>query len=325
MNAAAFVLIAAMIAGYVILDGYDLGLGAIHLIYARTDQERAASLAAIGPFWNGNEVMLISAAATLFALFPKAYAASFSGFYLPFIIVLWLLMVRGMSIELRGHFESDLWRGFWDVGFSISSALLALIFGVAIGNIIRGVPLDSSGYFAGTFAFLLNGYALAVAVFALLALAMHGAAFAWMRTDGVIAERGQRITRLLPFAVFVLFAIVTTMTLFIHPAARNPALWLAPILAFASLAGVRLARNGATALVASSLMLLALVTSAATTLFPSLLPSYPSGAGLDIYNAAPNAYSLNNAFFVAAIGFGAVLVYGTLAMRRMLARRIGTS
>jgi cytochrome d ubiquinol oxidase subunit II len=321
MNVAAFILLAGMLAAYVMLDGYDLGVGAIHLIAARTDRERAASLAAIGPFWNGNEVMLIAAGASLFALFPKAYAASFSGFYLPFIVVLWLLMVRGMSIELRGHFQSDLWRGFWDVGFSVASAMLALFFGVAIGNIIRGVPLDGEGYFAGTFAFLLNAYALAVGVFALIALAMHGSAFMWMRTDGELAARVQAISRSLVFVVLGLFVAVTVATLFVHPISRNPALWIAPIIALASLVSVRFAKDGRSALTASSVFLLALMASAAETLFPSLLPGYPNGApGLTIYNAAPGAYSIGTAFTTTVIGFGTALAYGTLAARRMLGR-----
>ena len=322
MNVAAFVLLAGMLAAYVMLDGYDLGVGTLHLILARSDRERAATFAAIGPFWNGNETMLIAAGATLFALFPRAYAASFSGFYLPFIIVLWLFMVRGMSIELRGHFASDLWRGFWDVAFSISSALLALVFGVALGNIIRGVQLDAGGYFTGTLAFLLNGYAIGVGVLALVALAMHGAAFLWMRVDATLEARPSGATRALVVPVFVLFALVTAATLFVHPVPRSGALWIAPVISLASLVAVWFARNGVRALTASSVFLLAMIASAAETLFPSLLPGFPSGApGLDIYNSATTAYSTGTAFTAAAIGVGAVLLYGTLAARRMLAAR----
>jgi cytochrome bd ubiquinol oxidase subunit II len=319
VNTAAFVLLAAMLAAYVMLDGYDLGVGTLHLILARSDRERAASFAAIGPFWNGNEVFLIAAAAALFALFPKAYAASFSGFYLPFIVLLWLLMVRGMSIELRGHFQSDLWRGFWDVAFSISSALLALVLGVALGNVVRGVPLDNSGYFAGSFAFLLNGYAIAVGALALVALAMHGAAFLWMRR--ALEPRARDAMRVLVIPVFILFAGVTAATLFVHPVPHSGALWIAPIVAVLSLVAVRLAKRGLHAITASSMFLLALITSAAGTIFPSLLPGFPSGTpGLDIYNSAPGAYSTGTAFTAAAVGFGAVLLYGTLAARRLLGR-----
>jgi cytochrome d ubiquinol oxidase subunit II len=319
VHIAAFILLAGMLAAYVMLDGYDLGVGALHLTLARTDRERASMLAAIGPFWNGNEVMLIAAAATLFALFPKAYAASFSGFYLPFIVVLWLLMVRGMSIELRGHLHSDLWRGFWDVAFSISSALLAFVFGIALGNIVRGVPLDGNGYFAGTFGFLLNPYAVAVGVLALCALTMHGAAFLWMR--GVEERRTRGLTRALTVPVFVVFAGVTAATLFVHPVRNGGAVWTAPAIALAALVVIWIAKTGAQALAASSLFLVALIASAAATLFPSLLPGFPNAhAGLNIYNSAPGAYSTGTAFTAAVIGIASVLLYGTLAARRMLAR-----
>lgn len=318
MNVAAFILLAAMLTAYVMLDGYDLGVGAVHLFFSRTDRGRAASFAAINPFWNGNEVFLIAAGAVLFALFPKAYAAAFSGFYLPFIIVLWLLMVRGMSIELRSHFPSEMWRGFWDVAFSVASALLAIVLGVAIANLVRGVPLDANGYFEGTFGFLLNGYAIAVGALSLLALSMHGAAFLWMRVEEDLRPGARHLTRILWPAVIVLFAGVTVATLRMHPAAAHAAFWIAPAIAVVALIGVALAKNGAAALAGTSVFLLALMASAAQTLFPHLLPAYPSGAGLDIYNSAPSAYSVGTAFTAAIIGFGAALLYGTVTALRMM-------
>jgi cytochrome d ubiquinol oxidase subunit II len=321
MNVAAFILLAAMLSAYVMLDGYDLGVGAVHLFFSRTDRGRTAAFAAINPFWNGNEVFLIAAGATLFALFPKAYAAAFSGFYLPLIIVLWLLMVRGMSIELRGHFANELWNGFWDVAFSIASALLAFVFGVTIGNLVRGLPLDANGYFIGTFGFLLNGYALAVGALALLALSMHGGAFLWMRVDGALRPNARRLTRILLPAVGIAFVGVTIPTVAAHPIASHPALWIAPCAGLAALAGVAFAKQGGVAFAGSSIFLLALMASAAQTLFPRLLPSFSGGGGLDIYNAAPNAYSIGTAFTAAIIGFGAALMYGTFAAVRMLRAR----
>lgn len=320
MNVAAFMLLAAMLTAYVLLDGYDLGVGAVHLFFARNDRERSASFRAINPFWNGNEVFLIAAGATLFALFPRAYAAAFSGFYLPFIVLLWLLMVRGMSIELRGHFSSELWRGFWDVGFSIASALIAIILGVAIGNVVRGVPLDSNGYFMGTFAFLLNGYALAVGGLAVAALAMHGSAFLWMRVEEDLAVRARQLVRILLPVVAALFIAVTVATLAAHPISAHPALWIAPAVGLIALAAVILAKNGSGALASSSLFLLALMASAAQTLFPHLLPATGGGTGLDIYNSAPGGYSVGTAFTAATIGVGTALVYGTIAALRMMRR-----
>src|SRR5579863_2920760 len=142
-----FILVAAMLSMYVLLDGFDLGAGVIHLFAARTDEERRLILSAIGPVWDGNEVWLIAAGGTLFFTFPVLYAASFSGFYLPLIIVLWLLMVRGVSIELRSRISNTVWASFWDGLFFIGSALLAIFFGAALGNVLRGVPLDNNGYF----------------------------------------------------------------------------------------------------------------------------------------------------------------------------------
>src|SRR5712675_1294870 len=136
-----FCLVAIMITVYVLLDGFDLGAGAIHLLVAKTDAERRQVLASVGPVWDGNEVWLIAGGGTLYFAFPALYAGAFSGFYLPLMIVLWLLILRGISIELRSHIESPIWKPFWDLIFGGSSALLALLYGAALGNVVRGVPL----------------------------------------------------------------------------------------------------------------------------------------------------------------------------------------
>src|SRR5213082_3356338 len=142
-----FWLVAIMITIYVLLDGFDLGAGAIHLLAAKTDEERRQVLASIGPVWDGNEVWLLAAGGTLYFAFPGLYAAGFSGFYLALMIVLWLLMLRGMAVEFRSHLPNNLWRPFWDVVLCGSSALLAIFYGTALGNVVRGVPLDKDGYF----------------------------------------------------------------------------------------------------------------------------------------------------------------------------------
>src|SRR5216684_9236545 len=147
MEAIWFCLVALMLAGYVVLDGYDIGAGIVHLLVARSDLERGQILRSIGPFWDGNEVWLIAAGGTLYFAFPVLYAAAFSGFYLALIIVLWLLIMRGASIELRMQVDSGVWRSFFDGLFFFSSALLAIFFGAALANVIRGVPLADDGYF----------------------------------------------------------------------------------------------------------------------------------------------------------------------------------
>lgn len=142
-----FCIVAFMIAMYVILDGFDLGAGILHLFVARSEEERRTVLGAIGPVWDGNEVWLVAAGGTLYFAFPLLYASSFSGFYLPLMIVLWLLMLRGLGIELRHHVDHPMWKAFWDSTFSIGSLLLAIFFGAALGNVVRGVPLNADGYF----------------------------------------------------------------------------------------------------------------------------------------------------------------------------------
>ena len=142
-----FLLVAIMITAYVVLDGFDLGAGVVHLLAARTDQERRTVIRTIGPVWDGNEVWLLAGGGTLYFAFPLLYASGFSGFYLPLTIVLWLLILRGIGVELRMHLESAVWRGLFDGAFSIASLLLAVFYGVALGNVIRGVPLQPDGYF----------------------------------------------------------------------------------------------------------------------------------------------------------------------------------
>jgi cytochrome d ubiquinol oxidase subunit II len=205
-----------MIGMYVLLDGYDLGVGVISPFVARSDAERAAAMHGIGPFWNGNEVWLIASGGVLFALFPAAYAASFSIFYLPFTVVLWLLIFRGMSLELREHYTGEIWHGFWDAAFFLSSALLIVLFGVALGNLVRGLPLGARGYFLGTFAFLLNPYALGTGILALFSLALHGATFSMMRTQGVLSDNCRRFAKSLRVWVAIAYVAVTVATVVAH-------------------------------------------------------------------------------------------------------------
>jgi cytochrome d ubiquinol oxidase subunit II len=318
MNSAAFVLLAFMLGAYVLLDGFDLGIATIAPLIGRTEREREAAMRAIGPFWSGNEVWLIAAGGALFALFPKAYASAFSGFYLPFAIVLWLLMFRGIAMELHAHFPTKVWRDFWDFAFTASSALLVLVFGVALGNLLRGVPLDADGYFTGSFGFLLNPYALLIGATAVAALALHGATFASMRIDGTPGDRARGMIAPLALVAFAGFAASTIATLAIrwtHP----PALWTIglPIVAIAALAlAVRASRGsrGLEAFLASSAFLAALFAAAAATLYPMLLPGYAGSTGIGIFDAAPSIGALASAVAVVAVGVVAVCVYGSVVL-----------
>src|SRR4051812_42949808 len=204
MATAWFCFLAVMVTVYVVLDGFDLGVGALHLRLARTEEEREQATAAIGPVWDGNEVWLIASGGVLFMAFPVAYAAAFSGLYFGLILVLWLLVGRGLGFELRHQVENPLWRTACDTVFWLSSAALAFVFGVALGNVVRGVPLRADGYFhLGLFS-ILNWYALLVGAFGSVVLAAHGAGLLAARASGELAARARRWARRLWWAELVL-------------------------------------------------------------------------------------------------------------------------
>jgi len=193
-----FWIVAVMVAAYVVLDGFDLGAGVIYLFAAKTNDERRQVLRAIGPVWDGNEVWLLAAGGTLYFAFPRLYASSFSGFYLPLTIVLWLLILRGIGIEFRAHIENRMWQDFFDVVFSGSSLLLAVFFGAALGNVVRGVPLDSTGYFfeplwtnfkLSSRIGILDWYTVLIAVLALVTLTAHGSYYVALKTDADLGRR----------------------------------------------------------------------------------------------------------------------------------------
>ena len=193
-----FTALALMLATYVVLDGFDFGAGILHLFVAKTDAERRQVFAAIGPVWDGNEVWLLASGCVLVLAFPRVYASGFSGFYLPLTIVLWLLVLRGLSIEFRNHEENSLWRAFFDATFALASALLAIVLGAALGNVVRGVPLDTGGYFRaplwtdwreGPTPGVLDWYTVLVGVFTLVTLAGHGALYLRWKTSGALQAR----------------------------------------------------------------------------------------------------------------------------------------
>ncbi len=190
-----FAIVSAMLAIYVVLDGFDFGVGIVHRVVARTDEERRAVLSSIAPVWDGNEVWLVAAGGVLFMAFPRTYSTAFSGFYLALIIVLWLLILRGVAIEFRSHQENPLWREFWDTVFSLASMLLAVVFGTSLGNLVRGVPLDKNGlsgmplftnFLIGRSPGIFDWYTTLVGLFTLVALALHGAVYLVWRTTGPV-------------------------------------------------------------------------------------------------------------------------------------------
>lgn len=286
-----FCLVAIMIAVYVVLDGFDLGAGINHLFIAKTDAERRQVLQSIGPVWDGNEVWLLAGGGVLYFAFPKLYASAFAGFYLPLMMVLWLLMLRGISIEFRHLLDTPTWAPFWDVVFAGASTLLAVLFGVALGNVVRGVPLDAQGNFflplwtnfnIGANPGVLDWYTVLAGVLAAFALAMHGALWVAYKTEGDLRERAHRCGRISWFGVLVMTIVVTIATFTIQPAVAasfvdRPWGYIFPLSAVAGLIGVLLfGRSQADelkAFLASCLYIVGMLTSVVQGIFPNVLPS----------------------------------------------------
>jgi cytochrome d ubiquinol oxidase subunit II len=304
-----FWLVAIMIATYVLLDGFDLGAGAIHLFVAKTDEERRQVLASIGPVWDGNEVWLIAAGGTLYFAFPALYASAFSGFYLPLMIVLWLLILRGASIEFRNHIKSVVWDPLWDFLFCASSLLLAVFFGAALGNVVRGVPLDASGYFfeplwtnfqLGDETGILDWYTILVGGLALLALMMHGGLWVQMKTSGAVNGRAAKLARRAWWGVVALTALVTALTFRIQPQVKNnfatwPVGFIFPVLAVAGIAGVLFElRKGdePKAFLASCAYLAGMLTSVVFGVYPMVLPARNPMYSLTLTSAKAADYGL---------------------------------
>jgi cytochrome bd ubiquinol oxidase subunit II len=304
-----FCLVAVMLAVYVLLDGFDLGAGAIHLLVAKTDEERRQVLVSIGPVWDGNEVWLLAAGGTLYFAFPALYASGFSGFYLPLMMVLWLLILRGTSIEFRNHVLSRVWDPFWDFLFCASSLLLAVFFGAALGNVVRGVPLDASGYFfeplwtdfrLGEVTGILDWYTITVGVLALLVLMMHGALWVRMKTTGKVNERAGRIASQTWWAVVALTLVVTAITFQIQPQVKeNFVTWpwgaIFPLLAIAGIVGVRfelIKRDERKAFFASCAYLTGMLTSVVFGVYPMVLPARNPMYSLTVSGAKAGDYGL---------------------------------
>jgi cytochrome d ubiquinol oxidase subunit II len=216
-----FGIVSAMLGVYVVLDGFDFGVGIVHRQVARTDEERRMVLAAIAPVWDGNEVWLIAAGGTLFMAFPRTYATAFSGFYLALMIVLWLLILRGVAIEFRSHQENVLWRQFWDAIFSFASVMLALVLGAALGNVVRGAPVTENGlpgmalftnFRAEKDVGLFDWYTTLVGLFAVLALAGHGATFLAWRTTGAVQSQSASLAKKIWLGVIPVWIVATIAT-----------------------------------------------------------------------------------------------------------------
>jgi cytochrome d ubiquinol oxidase subunit II len=329
-----FCLLAFMGIMYVILDGFDLGAGAVHLLVARSDAERRLVLRSIGPVWDGNEVWLIAAGGTLFFAFPALYAASFSGFYLPLMIVLWLLMLRGIAIEFRNHLDSPAWTPAWDVVFSASSLLLALFYGVALGNVVRGVPLTGEGWFfeplwtdlrVAPEPGIFDWYTVSVGLTALAALVLHGALWLHCKTEGALQARARHIADRAWWSTFGLTVLITIFTWIVQPqlsvnAAAHPWGFVFPLAAATGLFGVRrqLARGAETSsFLASCAYLAGMLASAAFSVHPFVLPTIGDASNaLTVDSAAAPRAGLEIALVWWLPGIVLAVVYALYVYRR---------
>ncbi len=317
LNLIWFILLGLLLAGYAVLDGFDLGVGMLHLL-ARGDTERRVFVASIGPVWDGNEVWLVTFGGALFAAFPEAYATIFSGFYVVFMLVLLALISRAVSLDFRSKIKSPTWRQTWDVVFCISSVSATLLFGVGVGNAMIGVPLDARGIYAAGFFNLLGPYAITVGLLAVAMFAMHGAIFLHLKTTGELCERTYRWTSR-TYGVFVLMYLVVTIATWLNvpramaPFQSNPLAWLVVAVNLAAVIGIPCAlylhRSG-WAFIASCLSICAFILLLGLTLFPNLVTSHPNlENSLTIYNAASSQKTLSIMFVIAVIGMPFVLTY----------------
>jgi cytochrome bd ubiquinol oxidase subunit II len=322
-----FWLVAIMIVAYVVLDGFDLGAGVIHLFVAKSELERRTILRAIGPVWDGNEVWLVAGGGSLYFAFPLLYASGFSGFYLPLMIVLWLLILRGIGIELRLHWNAPVWRGFFDGCFAISSLLLTIFFGVALANVIRGVPLQKDGYFflplwtnwrPGPEPGVLDWYTVIGGVVAALALTLHGANYVALKTTGDLSRRCRkmaiRLWPLLPAATLVsLWATLSIRRDLLENYSLFPILFVIPLAIAAALFLMRffaLRERDKEAFLCSSAYLIFMLVGAAVAVYPNLLTSTTDPAlNITIYNAATGPYALSVGLVVFGIGITLAVGY----------------
>ena len=321
-----FWIVAVMMVAYVVFDGFDLGVGILHLFLAKTEQERQVMLRSIGPVWDGNEVWLLAGGGTLYFAFPLLYASAFSGFYLALMIVLWLLIMRGCAIELRMQVPMGVWKTFFDGVFFISSALLAIFYGAALANVIRGVPLNTEGYFflplwtnwqVGPEPGILDWYTVIGGLVALVALAVHGSLYIAVKTEGDLQKRARTAARWMWAALFLLTAISLPASVIARADTLDnyrafPLAYAVPLVVIFSLLGIRYFsyrsadRN---AFAASCVFLTFMLVGAAVGLYPRLLPA-TTGATYDI--TVQNALSGPHTLRVGLIWwtFGMVLAAG---------------
>ena len=317
LNTIWFILIGVLFTGYAILDGFDLGVGALHL-FTKSDVERRTFLNSIGPVWDGNEVWLVTAGGALFAAFPEVYATAFSGFYLALMLLLFCLIFRAVAIEFRSKQEMLWWRRLWDVSFTVSSVVASLLIGVALGNIAIGIPLDANHEYIGTFLGMLNPYSILVGITTLALFMMHGAIYVVMKTEGGLHDKVRGWINNTIIFFIICYATTTMATLLYVPQMadvikQHPILFIVPLLNMLAIANIpREIYHGRDwrAFLSSSCAIVFLLALFGIGMFPNMIFSNPDPANsLNIYNAASSPKTLRIMLIIAALGVPAVLAY----------------
>jgi cytochrome d ubiquinol oxidase subunit II len=305
-----FLLIAVLWVGYLVLEGFDFGVGMLLPVLGRNDAERRVLINTIGPVWDGNEVWLLVAGGATFAAFPEWYATLFSGFYLPLLLILVGLIVRGVAFEYRGRVDSDRWRSRWDLAIIVGSALPALLWGVAFANIVAGVPIDAEREYTGSLFTLLNPYGLLGGLTTLLLFLLHGALFLGLKTRGEIQERAVALAARLSVPTLLVAGVFAVWTQLAHGATWT---WVAVAVAALALLGVvraaRLRREGQ-GFALTVVVIVAAVALLFGSLWPDVMPSSTNPAfSLTVDNASSTAYTLKVMTWVAVILTPFVVLY----------------
>jgi cytochrome bd ubiquinol oxidase subunit II len=317
LNTIWFCLLGVLIAGYAILDGFDFGVGILSL-FGHDEKERRIYFNAIGPVWDGNEVWLITGGGALFAAFPAVYATVFSGFYIALMLLLAALIFRAVSFEFRNKVDSPAWRRAWDWAFGIGSLLPAVLFGVAIGNILHGVPIDAKGNYLGTFWELLNPYSLGVGLLSLILFTMHGAIYLAEKSDGDLRDRCQKWASYLWIEYVMLYVIITIWTWLASPflfkdAPGSPMFYVFIVVVLGNIVYLPiLLKTGKynRAFLVSSLIITAMIGQMALSLYPRLVPSsIDLQYSLTIDNASSSPLTLQTMLVIALIGIPIVIAY----------------
>ena len=328
-NVVWYVLVGVLLTGYAILDGFDLGVGALHLL-ARGDRDRRVFLNAIGPFWDGNQVWLVTGGGALFAAFPHVYATAFSGFYMAFILLLFTLIFRGASIHVRSLRPGKAWRSFWDWAFSISSLLASLLIGVALGNVAWGVPILANFRYHGDLAAQIHPYTVLTGVMVVAMFMMHGAIYLVMKTEGDLNARVRTWIRPTIIAFIICYVVVTMATLLYldhmaSPFRENPVLFIVPALSVLAIANIpREIYHGRElrAFVSSSLAMVLLLVLFGIGMFPELIHARPDPANsMTAFNASSSPLTLKTMLIMACIGMPLVVGY-TLHIYRVFQGKV---